>query len=134
MQAKTFTVSKKLWVKFVEILEIDSSASNVEIKRAFLQLAKKYHPDVNNSPNAQKHFSEINEAYETLSDSNKRQIYDATGMSSNDQQNMNQQGGGFGFNPFGFAFGGTKAAADMRSFDEILKEFEDFFTIDPKKT
>ena len=47
---------------------------------------------------------------------------------------MNQQGGGFGFNPFGFAFGGTKAAADMRSFDEILKEFEDFFTIDPKKT
>ena len=38
------------------------------------------------------------------------------------------------FNPFGFAFGGTKAAADMRSFDEILKEFEEFFTIDPKKT
>jgi DnaJ-class molecular chaperone len=52
MQAKTFTVRKKWLVKFVEILEIDSSANTVEIKRAFLQLAKKYHPDVNSSPNA----------------------------------------------------------------------------------
>lgn len=57
-------------------------------------------------------------------------------MSSNDQQNYEAAGGGFGgFNPFGFAFGGTKAAADMRSFEEILKEFEDFFNFDsdPKK-
>jgi hypothetical protein len=48
-------------------------------------------------------------------------------MSSNEQQSHEQTGGGFGFNPFGFAFGGTKAAQDMRSFDEILKEFEEFF-------
>jgi len=48
-------------------------------------------------------------------------------MSSNEQQSHKQAGGGFGFNPFGFAFGGTKAAQDMRSFDEILKEFEEFF-------
>ena len=89
-------------------------------------MAKKYHPDVNKASDAVKTFSEINEAYETLSDEKKRKISDSTGMSSNEQQQHRSQGG-FGFNPFGFAFGGSKAAADMRSFDEILKEFENFF-------
>jgi molecular chaperone DnaJ len=49
-----------------------------------LTLAKKYHPDVNKNKDAAKIFSEINEAYETLGDGKKREIYDATGMSSND--------------------------------------------------
>jgi len=116
-----------MWFNSVEILDVDAKASQPEIKRAFLTLAKKYHPDVNKQPDAVKTFSEINEAYETLSNESKRSIYDATGMSSNEQQSHEQTGGGFGFNPFGFAFGGTKAAQDMRSFDEILKEFEEFF-------
>ena len=50
-------------------------------------MAKKYHPDVNKSPNAAKKFSQINEAYETLSDEGKRQYYDMTGMTSNEQDN-----------------------------------------------
>lgn len=49
-------------------------------------------------------------------------------MSSNEQQN--QEEAGFSFNPFGFAFGGAQHTQDMRSFDEILKEFEDFFAMD----
>lgn len=56
-------------------------------------------------------------------------------MSSNEQQNFEQAGGGFGkFNPFGFAFGKTKAASDMRSFEDILKEFNEFFDLDTEKT
>lgn len=49
------------------MLEVSRDASNNEIKRAFLQLAKKYHPDVNKSKGAETIFAEINEAYETLS-------------------------------------------------------------------
>lgn len=52
-------------------------------------------------------------------------------MSSNEQQNHESQGGGFGYNPFSFFQG--KPQADMRSFDEILKEFEDFFQMDKSK-
>jgi molecular chaperone DnaJ len=109
----------------VEVLEVSRDATTSEIKRAFLQLAKKYHPDVNKSKGAEKIFAEINEAYETLSNDTKREIYDSTGMSANEQSNYQQAGGVFGgFNPFGFAFGKSKAAADMRSFEDILKEFE----------
>ena len=50
-------------------------------------------------------------------------------MSSNEQQNA-EQAGGWGFNPFGFAFGGAQHAQDMRSFDEILKEYENFFAME----
>jgi DnaJ-class molecular chaperone len=52
---------------------------------AFLTLAKKYHPDINDSPDAKVKFSEINEAYETLIDQDRRDIYDSTGMTSNEQ-------------------------------------------------
>ena len=88
----------------VDILGITSAASEKEVKKAFLMKAKQYHPDVNKSADAPKKFSQINEAYETLQDEKKRRIYDATGMSSNEQQNADEQSAGFGFNPFGFAF------------------------------
>ncbi len=68
----------------LDILGVTSAASDKEIKRAFLMKAKQYHPDVNKSKDAPKKFSQINEAYETLGNSEKRRIYDATGMSSND--------------------------------------------------
>ena len=86
-----------------KILDVSRDASDKEIKSAFLQLARKYHPDMNKSENAEKLFAEINEAYETLSKPEKREIYDSTGMSSNDQQNYEQAGGSFEFtNPFSF--------------------------------
>jgi molecular chaperone DnaJ len=85
---------------------------------------------MNKSTEAPKKFSQINEAYETLGDQKRRRIYDATGMSSNDQQNATSQCESFGFNPFGFAFSAFRKSAkpeETRSFEEILKEFEQFF-------
>ena len=81
-------------------------------------------------------------AYETLSDENKRQIYDATGMDSNEQQSAGAGGpgfGGFGFNPFGDAFWsnfGGKAGANQQgpgNVDDLFKEFEQFFSMNDQK-
>ena len=66
------------------MLGVTNSASQSEIKHAFLKLAKKYHPDVNKTKEAKNKFSEINEAYETLNDEGRRNTYDATGWSSNE--------------------------------------------------
>ena len=68
----------------VELLGVSSTADKNEIKKAYFQLAKKYHPDVNPSKEARDTFNKINEAYETLSDESKRQLYDQTGMSANE--------------------------------------------------
>ena len=67
------------------MLGVTAAASDKEIKKAFLLKAKQYHPDVNKAKDAPKKFAQINEAYETLGNSQKRRIYDATGMSSNEQ-------------------------------------------------
>ena len=80
-------------IKCVEVLGVEKSATQNDIKKAFLMNAKKYHPDVNKSKDAPKHFSELNEAYETLNDEHTRDMYDATGMSANEQANFKEQGG-----------------------------------------
>lgn len=113
-----------------DILGVTSAASEKEIKKAFLLKAKQYHPDVNKSTEAPQLFAKVNEAYETLSSEQKRRIYDATGMSSNEQQNAGAEGESFGFNPFGYAFSAFRKAKNnenARSYEEILKEFEQFF-------
>jgi molecular chaperone DnaJ len=77
------------------ILEVDRNASPDEIKKAYRRLSKKYHPDVNKDPEAESKFKDISNAYETLSDSNKKSNYDNYGSA-----NGNPFGGGGG-NPFG---------------------------------
>ena len=83
MLHRSFATAKKR--NLYDILDVHEDASASQIKRAFLELAKQYHPDKNKTKEAKNIFAEINEAYETLSDDQKRGIYDATGMSSNDQ-------------------------------------------------
>lgn len=66
---------------YYEILEVDKNASNEIIKKAYSTLAKKYHPDLqpeNNKNIAEEKFKLINEAYEILSDEQKRKQYDST--------------------------------------------------------
>jgi molecular chaperone DnaJ len=66
---------------YYEVLGVSKTASQDEIKKAFRTLAKKYHPDANpeNKEQAAEKFKEISEAYEVLSDENKRKMYDQTG-------------------------------------------------------
>lgn len=64
---------------YYEILGVGKTAAQDEIRKAYRQLAKKYHPDVNKAPDAEKKYKDINEAYEVLKDPEKRQKYDTLG-------------------------------------------------------
>ncbi|UQS81575.1 molecular chaperone DnaJ [Bombilactobacillus folatiphilus] len=82
-----------------ETLGIDRDASDDEIKRAYRKLSKKYHPDINKAPDAEKKFKDVNEAYEILKDPQRKAQFDQYG--STDQQAGGFGGGGQGFDGFG---------------------------------
>ena len=69
---------------YYEVLGVDKGASQDNIKKAYRKLAMKYHPDVNKDPGAEDKFKEINEAYEVLSDEQKRANYDRFGFAGVD--------------------------------------------------
>ncbi|HEX7082353.1 MAG TPA: DnaJ C-terminal domain-containing protein [Gammaproteobacteria bacterium] len=100
---------------YYKIMGVSRTASPDEIKRAYRRLARKYHPDVSKEPNAEERFKEVGEAYEVLSDPEKRAAYDSLGP---DWQAGQQ------FRPppdweQTFGFGGTR----MRG----ARDFSDFF-------
>ncbi|QCU89970.1 molecular chaperone DnaJ [Thiomicrorhabdus sediminis] len=87
---------------YYEILGVAKTASEGEIKKAYRKMAMKYHPDRNpDDAEAENKFKEASEAYEILSDSQKRSVYDQFGHAGLD----GQSGGGFGGGGFGDAFG-----------------------------
>ena len=100
---------------YYEILELQRGASDEEIKRSFRKLAQQWHPDVNTDPDADARFKEINEAYQVLSDPQRRQQYDTFGRAGVGGTGAGAEGygpfGGFqGFGDIFDAFFGGAAA------------------------
>ncbi len=102
---------------YYSVLGIERTATDAEVKKAFRRLAQQWHPDVNTEPGAQERFKEINEAYQVLSDPQRRQTYDMFGRAGLGGD------GGPGFDASGFGsfsdifdafFGGAAAGGGRR--------------------
>jgi molecular chaperone DnaJ len=94
---------------YYEVLGVARNADEGAIKSAYRKLARQYHPDVNKAPDAEERFKEVNEAYEILSDADKRQTYDRFGHAATQ--------GGFGAGGPSGPFGG------MGGFSDLFEEF-----------
>ncbi|RME62082.1 MAG: molecular chaperone DnaJ, partial [Caldilineae bacterium] len=95
---------------YYDLLGVDRNADERTIKRAFRKLAQQYHPDVNPSPEAEAKFKEINEAYQVLSDPQKRAAYDRFGHAG-----VSGTAGAGGFGDF------------RTGFDDLGSIFEEIF-------
>ena len=90
---------------YYEVLDVNRDASDADIKKAYRRLAMKFHPDRNpDNPKAEEQFKEAKEAYEVLSEPEKRAAYDQYGHAGVDQS-AGMGGGGAGFGGFADAFG-----------------------------
>ncbi len=107
---------------YYEVLGVDKNADESTIKKAYRKLAMKYHPDVNKDDDAEDKFKEINEAYEVLSDSDKKARYDRFG-----HEGVNGQRGGFG------GFGGFEDIFGSGGFGGFGSMFEEFFGGNPNR-
>lgn len=97
--------------EYYDRLGVSKDASQDEIKRAYRKMSKKYHPDINKEPGAEEKYKEIQEAYETLSDDQKRAAYDQYGPDG--ANGFGGQGG----------FGGFDGGAGFGGFEDIFSSF-----------
>jgi molecular chaperone DnaJ len=104
---------------YYEVLGLERGAGDAEIKRAFRKLAQQWHPDVNTDPTAPDRFKEINEAYQVLSDPQRRQSYDMFGRAGAGVGDQGFGAGAAGFGGFSDIFdaffGGSMAGGARRA-------------------
>ncbi len=107
---------------YYEVLGVDKTATDDEIKRAYRKLAKKYHPDANpdNKQEAEEKFKEVNEAYENLSDPQKRKMYDQFGH--NGPQGFGGGGPGAG-GYYSYTTSGFDGFSDFGDLGDIFSSF-----------
>ncbi|MDX1378827.1 MAG: DnaJ domain-containing protein, partial [Anaerolineales bacterium] len=113
---------------YYQILGVDRKASGDEIRKAYRKLAKQYHPDYNpDNKQAENRFKEINEAYEVLSDSKKRSLYDRVGSDYSSWQRRGGQGDFWG--QYGGFPGGTRVNVNMDDLNDMFGGggFSEFF-------
>ncbi|MDY3007048.1 DnaJ C-terminal domain-containing protein [Anaerococcus porci] len=113
---------------YYKILGVKKDASKDEIKKAYRKLAKKYHPDLHpDDKEATVKFSEINEAYEVLSDDKKRKQYDMFGQSGNFSQGQNFDPSQFDFSDIFSNFGSSNRSYTYTKGGGSSSGFSDFF-------
>ncbi len=100
--------------EFYDRLGVSKDASQDEIKKAYRKMSKKYHPDINKEPGAEEKYKEVQEAYETLGDEQKRAAYDQYGAAGANGDFGGGAGGFGGFDGGGAGFGG---------FEDIFSSF-----------
>lgn len=109
---------------FYSVLGVSKNATEAEIQKAYRGLARKYHPDLNeNSEKAKEQFQKVQQAYDVLSDKDKRQMYDQIGPDFDKYQAAGAQGGQM---PFEFDLNGMFGGGNggFGGLDELLKQFQ----------
>lgn len=120
---------------YYELLGVTKSATPDELKKAYRKLAMEYHPDRNKTKEAEEKFKEINQAYEVLSDSKKKQMYDQFGHAAFTNGGGAGAGGPSGQQgPFSYSYYGNQAGGnpfgegqDFGGFGDPFEIFEQFF-------
>ena len=110
-------------IDYYEVLGVNKNATDDELKKAYRKMAKKYHPDANpdNKEEAEKKFKEVNEAYETLSNPQKRRMYDQFGTA--DPQGFGGAGGPFGGGNYTYSTSGFDGFGDFGDLGDIFSSF-----------